>query len=163
MIEKIVSGGQTGVDRAALDAAIDLNFPHGGWCPMGRLAEDGRIDIKYNLKSTPAENYESRTEKNVINSDGTLIVCRYKPNVGTLLTILFCAKHAKPVLWIQPKSRCSKTDLIKTITWIEQNVIKTLNVAGPRASKDKEIYSIAYIFVKKIIQQNTTSLFSQKA
>ena len=163
MIKKIVSGGQTGVDRAALDAAIELDFPHGGFCPKGRIAEDGCIDLKYNLKQTPASDYETRTEKNVIGSDGTLIICRHKPNVGTLLTILLCAKHGKPVLWIQPKKKCTAFDLKKTLKWVETNHIEILNVAGPRASKDKEIYSITKTFIQSIINKNSTSLFSQKA
>jgi hypothetical protein len=74
MIKKIISGGQTGADRAALDVAIILKIPHGGWVPKGRLAEDGPIHTRYNLKDMPTDSYEARTEQNVIDSDGTLII-----------------------------------------------------------------------------------------
>jgi hypothetical protein len=74
MIKKIITGGQTGADRAALDVAILLNIPHGGWVPKGRLAEDGPIHTKYQLKEMPTDSHEERTEQNVIDSDGTLII-----------------------------------------------------------------------------------------
>lgn len=155
---KIVSGGQTGVDRAALDVAIKLGIDFGGWCPKGMLAEDGCIDKRYNLKQTLTPDYETRTEKNVIHSDGTLIICRYKPNVGTLLTILFCAQHGKPVLWIKPDKRVKKSDIKKTIEWMKRNNIETLNCAGPRLSKDPQIYSIAFNFISKLIETYTSTL-----
>lgn len=72
-MEKIVSGGQTGVDRAGLDFAIALGIPHGGWCPKGRKAEDGPIDNRYQLQETPRADYLQRTEWNVRDNDGTVI------------------------------------------------------------------------------------------
>jgi predicted Rossmann-fold nucleotide-binding protein len=74
LIKRIISGGQTGVDRAALDVALELGIPCGGWCPKGRLAEDGSIDLRYPLKETNSSEYRERTEKNVEDSDGTLIL-----------------------------------------------------------------------------------------
>jgi hypothetical protein len=73
---KIISGGQTGVDRAALDAAIELGIPHGGHCPRGRRAEDGRIPDRYQLTETDSAQYRVRTERNVLDADATLILCR---------------------------------------------------------------------------------------
>lgn len=153
---KIVSGGQTGVDRAALDAAIEMKIEHGGWCPKGRLAEDGCIGDCYHLKESKTSDYETRTEKNVVDSDGTLIITRQKPNGGTLLTIIYCAKHGKPVLLVTPKT---STPPKIVYNWIATNNIKTLNVAGPRASKDREIYDIAFKFLKNLIKRFPQTLF----
>ena len=93
LLSEIVSGGQTGVDRAALDVALSLQIPHGGWCPKGRRAEDGPIDSKYLLKETDEEKYEVRTEKNVIDSDGTLIFSKGLLTGGTLLTLEMARLH----------------------------------------------------------------------
>ena len=90
MIKKIISGGQTGADRGALDAALKLDFPCGGWCPKGRRAEDGPLDPKYPLMDTPGSDYETRTEWNVRDSDGTLILTHGSEDEqegGTALTI----------------------------------------------------------------------------
>ena len=96
--KKIISGGQAGVDRAALDAAIALNMPHGGWCPRGRLAEDGRISDRYRLRETDSSDYAVRTERNVLDSDATLVLCRGEPRGGTLLTIRLAQRHGRPHL-----------------------------------------------------------------
>ncbi len=100
MIKKIISGGQTGADRAALDVAIKLNIPHGGWVPRGRLAEDGPIPDKYQLQEMPTESYPSRTEQNVIDSDGTLIIARGKLSGGSDYTREMALKHKKQLLGI---------------------------------------------------------------
>ena len=86
-IKKIISGGQTGVDRAALDVAIALKIPHGGWCPKNRKAEDGAIPLHYHLQETPSTDYAERTRRNVHDADGTLIMIQNPPTGGTLLTI----------------------------------------------------------------------------
>src|SRR5688572_16678238 len=93
---KIISGGQTGVDRAALDVALELGLPCGGWCPKGRKAEDGVIDPKYPLQETSTDDYPQRTEKNVQDSDATLILTRGKPDGGTALTRSLAREHKKP-------------------------------------------------------------------
>ena len=98
MIEKIISGGQTGVDRAALDSAIALRIPHGGWCPAGRRAEDGRIDERYRLVELVSPRYGDRTRKNVEDSDGTLILNREILEGGTALTLIFTRNLSKPVM-----------------------------------------------------------------
>lgn len=156
---KIISGGQTGVDRAALDVALEMNVEHGGWCPKGRLAEDGCIKNRYCLRETKTSDYETRTEKNVTSSDGTLVISRQKPNGGTLLTIIYSAQHGKPVLLVSPKSAQSTAGIKKTIDWIKLNNIKVLNVAGPRASKDPGIYEIAFHFLKNVIKHLPQTLF----
>ncbi len=92
MIEKIISGGQTGADRAALDVAIKLDLPHGGWIPKGRKAEDGPLTDKYQLQEMSTASYSKRTEQNVIDSDGTLIICRGKPTGGSDYTRLMCGR-----------------------------------------------------------------------
>ena len=96
MLEKIVSGGQTGVDRAALDAALALGIPCAGWCPRGRRAEDGEIPRRYPLRETPLPNYEQRTEWNVRDSDATLVLVRGRPAGGTRLAIDATEAHGKP-------------------------------------------------------------------
>ena len=98
MIKKIISGGQTGADSPALDVAIKLNIPYGGWVPKGRLAEDGPIPLKYKLQEMPSESYPARTEQNVIDSDGTLIIARGKLTGGSDYTRKMTLKHHKQLL-----------------------------------------------------------------
>ncbi|MFQ5587063.1 MAG: putative molybdenum carrier protein, partial [Thermodesulfobacteriota bacterium] len=97
-IEMIVSGGQTGVDRAALDVALELGIRCGGWCPKGRLAEDGVIDSRYHLDETGSKSYSQRTEWNVRDSDGTLILTVEEPTGGTALTIRAAEELGKPCI-----------------------------------------------------------------
>ncbi len=100
MLEKIISGGQTGVDRAALDAALQCGFPCGGWCPKGRRAEDGRIDDRYPLSETPKRRYQQRTEWNVRDSDGTLILATGELTGGTLLTARLAEEYERPLFYV---------------------------------------------------------------
>jgi hypothetical protein len=93
MIKKIISGGQTGTDRAALDAAIKLSIPHGGWIPKGQKGEDGPLPAKYKSQEMPTASYPKRTEKNVIDSDGTLIISRGKPTGGSDYTRKMALKN----------------------------------------------------------------------
>jgi hypothetical protein len=110
MIEKLVSGGQTGADIAALDAALHYNFPHGGWCPKGRLSLDGPIPAKYSLTETPPADYPQRTEWNVRDSDGTVVFTFSKEQTGgSLKTVGFAKKHGKPCIHI-PRDRGSSDD-----------------------------------------------------
>ena len=95
---KIISGGQTGVDRGALDAAMELGIPHGGWCPRGRTAEDGRIPDRYQLRETDSPDYSFRTEQNVLDSDATLILYRGRIAGGTELTLRLARQHGRPHL-----------------------------------------------------------------
>ena len=132
LIGKIVSGGQTGADRAALDWAIAQRIPHGGWCPAGRKAEDGAISSRYQLKEMPCNGgYLKRTKSNVRDSDGTLILSLdVELTGGSLQTQVFADKLSKPCLHLYPDMNWS----VLLGEWIAQNEIKVLNVAGPRAS-----------------------------
>ncbi len=146
---RIISGGQTGVDRAALDAATELGLETGGWCPKGRRAEDGPIDKRYPLKETDSRNYAFRTEKNVLDSDGTLILTSGSPKGGTALTIKLARVHQKPLLIIDLSAL---KDFRSVRDWGKTHQIKILNVAGPRASESPGIHNEAICFLKKILQ-----------
>lgn len=150
-IKEIISGGQTGVDRAALDVAIELKIKHSGWCPYGRKAEDGIIPAKYQLKEAPAPTFEEgvdpdaiykkRTELNVKDSEGTLIIVNDIPEGGTLYTIEMAEKHKK-LYFVCNLSENSNIE--EVVNWIIKNNIHKLNVAGPRASQAVGIYNAAY-------------------
>lgn len=100
MINKIISGGQTGADRAALDVAIKLGIPHGGWIPKGRRTENGILPDKYQLKEMPTASYPKRTERNILDSDGTLIFSRGALSRGSALTRRIAKKLDKPFMYV---------------------------------------------------------------
>ncbi|HEV2437138.1 MAG TPA: putative molybdenum carrier protein [Verrucomicrobiae bacterium] len=131
---KIISGGQTGVDRAALDFAIRHGFEHGGWCPRGRLAEDGVIPPIYRLCETDSAEYDERTEKNLVDSDATLIVARERELSGGTAFTKICAKqHGRPLLVVCERDGLSH-GAASLSKFLKQNKVRTLNVAGPRES-----------------------------
>jgi hypothetical protein len=134
--EKIVSGGQTGVDRGALDAALAIHLPHGGWCPRGRLAEDGAIPERYQLEETESPLYRVRTERNVLDSDATLILCRGLLRGGTSLTRRLAVEHGKPCMVVDLEASADHQSVRR---WLAQNSVKVLNVAGPRGSQSPGI------------------------
>jgi hypothetical protein len=140
MVLRIVSGGQTGVDRAALDVAIQLGIPHGGWVPKGRLAEDGPLPERYQMRETPTAIYSERTEKNVIDSDGTLIISRGELSGGSETTREMAIKHERPWLHVDLKHTAAFLAAVRIAEWLGTHRIQVLNVAGPRASKDPQIY-----------------------
>ena len=147
---RIISGGQTGIDQIALDAAIESGIEHGGWCPKGRLAEDGTIPEKYQLKESASKNYAVRTEKNIIESDGTLVLYWGKATGGTNLTIRLAAKHDKPCkcLDFQIFEPAVFPDVVEqTNQWIASHEIVTLNIAGPRKSNSPELAAYVYPFL----------------
>ena len=143
MLKKIISGGQTGVDRAALDIAIKLGISHGGWIPKGRKTEDGVLPEKYKLQEMATTSVNKRTEENVIDSDGTLIISHGKLTGGSALTQNFAEKHEKPWLHIDLNSITLFKAANEINSWILGHDIKVLNVAGHRASKDPKIYMLA--------------------
>lgn len=152
IIEQIISGGQTGADRAALDAAIDLGIPHGGWVPKGRRAEDGPLPEKYHLQEMRTESYPARTEKNVVDSDGTLILSHGELTGGSARTRELATEHGKP--WLHIDLDTIDVDPVKVIRgWIGMHGIKTLNVAGPRASKDAGVYAATKDLLKAALAQ----------
>ena len=146
-IVKIISGGQTGADRAALDAAIDCGVAHGGWCPQGRRAEDGPIPEQYHLQETESPSYSLRTRRNVEDSDLTLI-CSHGPLTGgSLLTQQFAEELGKS---------CVHIDLDGDFQPLEElfpplGTVR-LNVAGPRASGDPRIYDAVYRLIRSLLQ-----------
>ena len=144
-LKKIVSGGQTGADRAGLDAAMELNIPTGGWCPKGRKAEDGPIDEKYPLQETKSGDYKVRTNLNVKESDGTLIFTIGKPTGGTALTLNRAQTLKKPHLVIDLEMSYNY-DAVQT--WLIDNHIEVLNIAGPRGSQSPDIYEKTRKFLK---------------
>jgi hypothetical protein len=132
---KIISGGQTGVDRAALDFAIRHGYEHGGWCPHGRLAEDGVIPPIYRLRETDSADYDERTEKNVADSDATLIVVREKElSGGTAFTKTCAEQQGRPVIVVHEPDGVSKSAAALS-KFLKRNNVRTLNVAGPRESQ----------------------------
>lgn len=139
-ITRIVSGGQTGVDRAALDAALALGLPCGGWCPKGRRAEDGIIPERYPLAEAPSEDYAERTELNVRDSDATLVLTWGEPRTGTKLTMDVAKTFSKPC-FAADLSR--GVDLSAVRDWLYGARVGTLNIAGPRSSKDPKVYPVA--------------------
>ncbi len=148
---KIVSGGQTGADRAALDWAIANGIQHGGWCPEGRLAEDGVIDGKYNLRETPEAGYSQRTEWNVRDSDATVIVSRAaRLTGGSLFTMELAAAQRKPCLHLSglldaPENARQLRDFIR------RNGVKILNVAGPRASGESQVGAFVHAILDELL------------
>jgi len=145
---KIISGGQTGVDRAALDVAIELGLPHGGWCPRGRLAEDGRIPAKYELTELASSDYAARTEQNVLDSSGTLILYVGRLARGTELTSKLALRHRKPLC---PINLEGEPNLAAARRWLALHAIEILNVAGPRESSRAGIYELAQAFLRRLL------------
>ena len=134
-LRKIVSGGQTGVDRAALDWALARGVPCGGWCPLGRWAEDGPIDVRYPLRETPGADPAQRTEWNIRDSDGTLIVTlARRMSGGTLLTAGLARRLARPLLHLAKADSPAAEQAESLRQFIGQHEIRVLNVAGPRES-----------------------------
>ena len=140
MIQKIISGGQTGADRAALDFAIKHGIPYGGWVPKGRKTEDGTLPEKYHLQEMPTGQYSKRTEKNVLDSDGTLILSHGLLTGGSALTTGFAEHHGKPWIHIDLEMTSYPEAAIMIREWVGRNSITIMNVAGARASKDPMIY-----------------------
>ena len=154
-ITRVVSGGQTGVDRAALDVAISCGLPHGGWCPKGRLAEDGPIPATYQLDETDSRDYAVRTEQNVIESDGTLILFVQKMTGGTKLTWNLARKHRRPRLSVDLDTPELSVAAEQTRAWISQENIRVITVAGPRESTLPGIGVRAEAFLQCLFDANS--------
>jgi hypothetical protein len=154
-VRKIISGGQTGADRAALDFALEnqrgKNFETGGWIPARRQAEDGRISEKYsNLRETASEFPEQRTEFNVSDSDATLILSHGSLAGGSKFTLEMCQKYRKPFLHIDLEESDITKAIAKTQNWLASIKCEILNVAGSRASEDALIYEKSRDFLTRL-------------
>jgi Circularly permutated YpsA SLOG family len=135
----IFAGGQTGADRAALDFAIEYGLPHGGWCPRGRLAEDGPIDERYELTETPSRRYAQRTEWNVRDSDATVVFSIAREvSGGTALTLALARRLGKPSLHLSQEAASARgaDPAEELLAFIAEHRVERLNVAGPRASQE---------------------------
>jgi Circularly permutated YpsA SLOG family len=148
LLEKIISGGQTGVDRAALDAALRLGIPRGGWCPQGRKAEDGRIPDHYPLQEASSPDYPVRTRLNVEDSDGTLVITAGSPKGGTALTLKLARKLHKPFLLVDLAGNPEPSEVR---LWVQKNHIHILNVAGPREGESAGIFEKALAFLQEVL------------
>jgi hypothetical protein len=157
-IEKLFSGGQTGVDRGALDAALDHSFPCGGWCPAGRKAEDGPIPERYPLTALASASYAKRTAKNVIDSDGTLVIYFDLLSGGTELTVRECMRAKKPFKLIDGTEVSSARAGELAARFVETRAIKVLNVAGPRESSYPGAASYAYRAVAGLLTLRRASI-----
>ncbi len=147
LIEKILSGGQTGAEIAALDWAMEHDVPHGGWCPCERRAEGGVIDARYQLKEAPSGRYLQRTEWNVRDSDGTVIFSVAAAlNMGLKQAVFFAHKHRKPLLciWRDRRGTFPEEELLR---FVREKGIKVLNVTGSKASREPQVYA----FVKDVL------------
>ena len=150
---KIVSGAQTGVDRAALDAAMDAGIAAGGWCPEGRKAEDGVIPDKYPVEVLPGAGYKQRTRKNVIDSDATLVIYFGYLSGGTEQTVVICIREKKPYLLVDAQELSIERAAERIKEFVKYKEISTLNVAGPRASGEPD----AYLYTRRVL----TNVFCQ--
>ena len=154
IIKQIVSGGQTGVDRAALDVALELGLPCGGWCPKGRRAEDGTLPARYPLNEAPSEEYAQRTTWNVRDSDATLILTRGKPTGGTAQTVEETLRLEKPCFVVDLATPSLPSGVLD---WIATHRIRILNVAGPRESKCPGIYEAAARFLREALSRGPSA------
>jgi len=148
---KIITGGQTGVDRGALDFALDYGYPSGGFCPKSRKSEKGKIPKKYPLIELESNEYIDRTKKNISISDGTLIIKDNQPlGEGTMNTLELCKKYKKPFfiaeINLQPEG------YYKFISWLKINNISGLNIAGNRESQSPGIAKKAYTLLEFLLQ-----------
>ena len=157
---KIISGGQTGADRAALDAALARGGEAGGWCPKGRLAEDGIIDDRYPLTETSRRDYAQRTRFNVRDSDATLIVARRPLTGGTALTERLALACGKPCLVVHPDHTPDAVAVCRN--WVERHGVRILNVAGPRHSTTNSAYTDARRIMDALLDLYSSSRSSRR-
>lgn len=142
MLEEIISGGQTGADQGALDGAIACGVPHGGAIPAGRKTEAGMLPHSYEMQVLDSDRYTDRTERNVIDADGTLILSHGPLTGGSALTEKIAVRLRKPCLHIDFNRSDTTRAAGEVSTWIGKSDIRVLNVAGPRASSDPHIYDL---------------------
>lgn len=151
-MKRVVSGAQTGVDRAALDVALELGIPCGGWVPQGRIDENGRIPDRYpGLEETVSADWNERTEANVRDSDGTLIISRGSLSGGSLYTAEIAERLGRPSLHLDLLRDTPETAVDEARRWLARHGIEVLNVAGPRASKDPDLNGLATRLLRDLL------------
>jgi len=151
---KIISGAQTGVDRAALDAAIACGLNYGGSIPRGRLAEDGMIDKHYTaLVELESKNYAVRTRRNVRDADATLILCPGELEGGTALTAHIARKLGRPVLLVNINKETNHCAIKQMHVWLNDHKPAVLNVAGPRESRHPGLYARVRGLLERLFQE----------
>lgn len=150
-VEKIISGGQTGVDRAALDVALALGLAAGGFCPAGRRAEDGRVPARYPLRETDSPEYAERTRRNVRLADATLVLTRQAPAGGTALTLRAARAVGMPHRHVRLPATEDACAAVRR--WLAEEKVRTLNVAGPRASEEEGVYDAARMFLERLFRR----------
>lgn len=151
MIRCLVAGGQTGVDRAALDVARALGIPSRGWCPAGRWAEDGPLPDHYPLEETPSADPIQRTEWNVRDSEATLVVSRDEPRGGSAHALAEARRRGRPTLAIRLGAAPAAADIARARDWLDGLAIAVLNVAGPRESEEPGIEDQAAAFLRELL------------
>ena len=156
-LRKIVSGGQTGADQGALGACLRKKFPYGGWVPKGRRTEKGKVPARYRkMRQHGSRHYPPRTEKNVVDSDGTVIFTYGKPDGGSLLTIAFAKQHGKPCLKVD-LNRPHESAVAKVVRWAKRHLPDdaVLNVAGSRRSKAPGIHRAVKQVIMEVLARAT--------
>jgi hypothetical protein len=151
---RLTSGGQTGADRAALDIAIELGIDHGGWVPKGRAAEDGPLPTRYRVRETPSEDRAERTKRNVADSDATLLISHGPLTGGSELTRKFATELGKPVLHVELSKLGASEATDRIARWLGTLGCQTLNVAGPRASEEADIYAAASAALRHALSEH---------
>jgi len=162
-LAKIISGGETGVDRGALDAALAAEFPCGGWCPADRRAEDGLIPDRYPLTPLPGIGYRRRTRQNVIDGDGTVMLFYESLTGGTRLTRNLCALENRPFIVLDARRMTEPAAVAATIGFVEEHDIRILNVAGPRWSGWHEGYDFALVVVTELIRNTAPGSIKEQS
>lgn len=158
----VISGGQTGADRAGLDAALAVGLPIEGYIPKGRIAEDGIVPLRYGMTETNSTVYGHRTALNVKHSMATLVLgfkaVGDKDRSGTAKTVKLCQKHNRPCLQVQlhPVFSPSNKKVAEVLAWLRKRQVKVLNVAGPRESREVGIYEASLAFLKRVLGQEAT-------
>ncbi len=157
MIKKIISGGQTGVDQAALDAAIACGIEYGGWLPAGRKTENGPLPMRYALVELESESYPARTRRNIVEADATLIISHGPLTGGSALTANIAQKMNIPYMHLDLNRLSGEVRLKKVQAWLQEIKPVILNVAGPRASSDSRIYQLSYDIVVELLKANNNN------
>ena len=157
MLKKIISGCQTGADIAAIDAAIDNDFPYGGWVPKGRRTEAGPLPLTYAVREMDTRGYPKRTEQNILDADGTVICSHGRLSGGSALTRRIAKRQNKPWLHLDLADLSADQAADKLAEWIDRHGIEVLNVAGQSASKNERIHAATFAVIESLLRRHTTT------